>query len=79
MHAWLYFPTEALGDGMSSSPSEQPLPWTPSDEDAVCRLVEYGILWVSGLEQASEQVEHDEHIKVSNLVSFMHCWPSHEC
>jgi hypothetical protein len=70
---------EALRDGMSPSPSEQPLPWTPLDEDIVCRLVEYEIRWASSLEQALEQIWHDENLKVSDLMSYVHCRPSHEC
>ncbi len=69
----------ALGDGMSSSPSGQPPPWTPLDKDIVCCLAEHGIHQASGLEQASEQIWHDENLKVSNLVSYVHCRPSHKC
>jgi hypothetical protein len=66
-------------DGMSSSPSGWPPPWTPMDKDIVGRLPEFKIYRVSGLEQVTKQVGHDEHVKVSNLVSCMQCWSSHEC
>jgi hypothetical protein len=79
MHARFLLLAKALGDGMSSSPSEWPPPWTPLDEDVVCHLVEHRIYRVSSLEQAPEQIWHDEDLKVSNLVSYVHCWPSHEC
>ncbi len=48
---------------MSSSPSEQPPPRTLADEDAVRCLPEHGFCWVNSLEQVSEQVGHDEHVK----------------
>jgi hypothetical protein len=79
MHARFLLSAEALGDGMSSPPSERPPPWTLMGEDVVCCIPEFGILRVSGLDQASKQVGNDEHVKVSNLVSCMNCWPSHEC
>ncbi len=77
MHAWLLPLAEALRDGMSPSPSEQPLPWTPLDDYIVCCLAEHGIRRASGLEQALEQIWHDENLKVSDLMSYVHCWPSH--
>jgi hypothetical protein len=54
MHAWLLLPAEALGDGMSSPPSEQPLPWTLMDEDALRHLPEHGVCQVSGSKQVLE-------------------------
>jgi len=46
------------------------------DEDVVRHLPEFGICWVSSLEQVSEQAGHDEHVKVSGLVSCMHYHPA---
>ncbi len=78
-HAWFLLLVEALEDGMSSPPSKRPPPWTLVDKDVVCCLLEFGICRVNNLEQVPKQVGHDEHVKVSNLVSCMHCWLSHEC
>ena len=78
MHAQLLLLME-LGDGMSSSPSERPPPWTPLDEDVVSCLAEHGIHQASGLDQALEQIWHDENLMVSDLMSYVHCRPSHEC
>jgi hypothetical protein len=72
-------PMEAFRDGMSPSPLERSPPWTPLDEDIVCRLVKHKIRQASSLEQASEHIWHDENSKVSNLMSYVHCWPNHEC
>ncbi len=79
MHTWLLLPVEALGDGLSSSTFERPPPWTLTDKDMIHHLPEHEVCWVSGLEQVLEQIEHDKQTTVSNLMSYMHCWPSHEC
>jgi hypothetical protein len=79
MHAWLLLPAEALEDRMSSSSSGQPLPWTLAYEDVICFLAEHWVCQVSGSEQASEQVWHDKNLKVSDLVSYVHCRLSNEC